>query len=124
METDVLKKALVEFLVDVVLEVKARTVIAVEDRLKLLSTDERKLLVERSQRAVDKPIPPMPRFISMAQAGQYWGASAKGFRQMLDRLFAELPKGIVVRVGKRTRVDIRAFEDWLVSKEANPRRRT
>ena len=122
MELEPLKKALVEFLVDVVLEVKARTTITVEDRLKLLSPDERRLLEER-QPALAKPAQPMPRFISMAQAGKYWGTSPKGFRMMLDRLFAELPKGIVVRVGRRTRVDIRAFEEWLVSKETGSRRR-
>lgn len=123
MEANDLKKVLVDFLVEVILEVKARTASPVEDRIKPLPEEDRKLIETRGV-ASEAPLPAMPRFISMKQAAKYWGASTVGFRRMLDRLFAELPKGIVVRVGKRVHVDIRAFESWLVAKEVGSRRRS
>lgn len=121
METEALKKALVDFLVEVVTEVKSRAVSSIAERAQ--SSPERdSILSERKNSASQgQPLPALPRFLSTSQAAQYWGTSTVGFRRMLERLFPEIPKGIVVRVGKRVRVDMRAFETWLVTKETNPR---
>ncbi len=121
MELQVLRKVLVEFLVDVVTEVKARTTPA-NGGFERTNPEIDRILSERNRTAPEAPpLSAMPRFLSMSQAAHYWGGSSKGFRQMLDRLFAELPKGVVVRVGRRTRVDMKAFEAWLVAKETGGR---
>src|SRR5579862_3901105 len=98
MELDALKKVLVDILVEVVTEVRARTMVSDSGQQRIHPAVEQ-ILTERNRAAPElPPLSSMPRFLSMSQAARYWGGSSKGFRQMLDRLFAELPKGIVVRV--------------------------
>jgi hypothetical protein len=122
MEMDALKNALIDLIVEVVKEVKNRTMPIAETRTRAIPDNDLENLETRPPMS-QSPLQAMPRFVSTKQAASYWGTSTVGFRRMLDRLFPELPKGIVVRVGKRVRVDIRAFESWLVSKEIGPRRR-
>lgn len=122
METDLLKKALVDFLVQVVLEVKARTLPSIQaEFLSMLET--RRSLVESEDPGSSKPSPPgTGRFVSVKQAADVWGTSPVAFRRTLERMFPELPKGIVVRLGRRVRVDLAALEKWLVNRGSSPRR--
>jgi hypothetical protein len=119
MENNALKEALVSIVVDVLIEAKARIGGMIEAHLRQVLERERQLLSVSGMQvptAIVDQGKPRSRYLDMRQAGEYFGMKPAAFRKMLDRTI--LPDGILVRFGRRFRIDIQAFEKWLVSQKS------
>jgi hypothetical protein len=120
MEANDLKEALVAFVVDVLIEARARLGSTIESHLKEILEKERRLLVTSGAPALPLATErelPRSRYLDMKQGGEYFGMKPAAFRKMLDR--TPLPEGLLIRWGRRVRIDIHAFEKWLASRKAH-----
>lgn len=116
MDQETLKNAAVAFIVDILVEAQAQLASRTQERLEQLVLKERELF-ELERLARPKPASDRarlePRYLDMRQAGQVMGMTPKAFRCAIQRMV--LPKGVLVRFGRRMRVDVKAFEKWLAA---------
>ena len=118
MDSDTLKNVLITFAVDVLVEARARLGNVIKDHLRKVLERERRFQ-EGEARLIPDAQKPKGRFMDMKQAGEYMGMSAAAFGRMIER--HPLPPGVMLRLGRRRRIDIYAFEKWLLSQSKAPR---